>query len=230
MSNQSNLRAFEPGANALPVLVWGSSGHALVVADILRLEKQIEIVGYIDDRPKAIGNVINGVPVIGNREELERRYDAGIKHVIMGVGDCAARLDLALIARKKGFRFLTAIHPQAVIATGVTIVDGSVIVAGAVINPGVKIGEHAVINTSASVDHECVIDDGAHIGPGAHLGGCVSVGRATWVGIGAVVKDHVKIGAGAIIGAGAVVLNDIPDGVVAYGVPARVRRQINANE
>jgi serine acetyltransferase len=36
------------------------------------------------------------------------------------------------------------------------------------------------------------------------------------------VLDGVRIGKGAVIGAGAVVTNDIPDGAIAVGVPARV--------
>jgi len=39
-----------------------------------------------------------------------------------------------------------------------------------------------------------------------------------------VVLEDVNIGANALIGAGSLVLKDIPDGVVAYGSPAKVVR------
>jgi UDP-N-acetylbacillosamine N-acetyltransferase len=213
----------------LPVLVWGSCGHALVVADILRSQGQVEIVGFIDDGPECAKR-IGEVSVLGNRHELIKLNSDGIKHIIIGFGDCEARLRSADFAAEKGFDFITAIHPSAVIAGDASIGGGTVVAAASVINPAARIGRHVIINTSASVDHECLIDDGAHIGPGAHLGGCVTVGRATWIGIGAVVKDHVKIGAGTIIGAGAVVVEDIPDGVVAYGVPAKVQRRVSTDE
>jgi acetyltransferase-like isoleucine patch superfamily enzyme len=79
------------------------------------------------------------------------------------------------------------------------------------------------------VDHECVLADGVHVGPGAHLGGRVQVGRAAWIGIGAVVRDRARVGAGALVGAGAVVIRDVPDHVVAYGVPARTMRAGDAD-
>ena len=101
----------------------------------------------------------------------------------------------------------------------------SIVVAGAVLNAESVIGQNVIINTLAGVDHECVIGDGAHIGPGAHLGGGCRVGRGTWIGIGACVKDRIAIGENSIVGAGAVVLNDIPSGVIAYGVPAKVVRK-----
>lgn len=45
-----------------------------------------------------------------------------------------------------------------------------------------------------------------------------------WLGVGVIVLDGVRIGEGAVVGAGAVVTEDIPDGGIATGVPARVVR------
>jgi acetyltransferase-like isoleucine patch superfamily enzyme len=47
------------------------------------------------------------------------------------------------------------------------------------------------------------------------------------LGIEATVKDGVRIGPGSLIGAGAVVLSDIPGGVVAHGMPARIKRELS---
>jgi acetyltransferase-like isoleucine patch superfamily enzyme len=55
----------------------------------------------------------------------------------------------------------------------------------------------------------------------------VVVGECAWIGAGAVVSDHKKIGADSIVGAGTVVVKDVPEAVVAFGVPAKVSRQIN---
>ena len=49
------------------------------------------------------------------------------------------------------------------------------------------------------------------------------------VGLGAVVKPCVRIGCGAVVGAGAVVVDDLPDHVVAAGVPAKVLRRIETH-
>ena len=205
------------------LVIWGASGHAMVVADIIRLRGEFDLIGYIDDlNPAGHNREFAGAPVLGGREQLDGLAGAGVRNLICAVGDCRARLELAALAQSKGFSLATAIHPRAVVAGGVTVGQGTVIAAGAVVNPGSALGENVIINTSASVDHECHLSDGVHLSPGVRLGGGVSVGRGTWVGIGAVVKEKVKIGARAVVGAGAVVLSDIPDAVVAYGVPARV--------
>ena len=213
------------------IVIWGASGHALVVADIVRLSKTYEIAGLLDDvEPDRHNTHFHGIPILGGREQLDRLRDSGVEHLIVGIGDCAARLKLAEIAREKGFSLATAIHPGAIVAAGVEIGPGTMIAAGAVINPGSKIGANVIINTSASVDHECVIEDGAHIGPGVNLGGNVTVGSGSWIGIGAKVRDGIVIGARSIVGAGAVVLRDVPEETVAFGVPAKVKRKIAPND
>ena len=213
------------------LLIWGASGHALVVADIIRLQGMYEIVGFLDSvNPQRQNENFCGVPIFGGQEHLDTFKNKGIEHVIFGFGNCQARLKLSKIACEKGFSLATAIHPNATIAADATVAPGTVIAAGAVVNSGARIGQNVIINTCASVDHECVIEDGSHICPGVRLAGRVKVGRAAWVGIGATVIDRVQIGIGTLIGAGAVVVNDIPDSVVAYGVPARVIRKIDCFE
>lgn len=209
------------------LVIWGASGHALVVADIIKLTGEYELVGFIDDvNPVPANTSFCGFSVLGGRNCLEELKRQGLSHVIFAFGNCEARLRLAEWSREMGLSLATAIHPRATVAADVSVGAGTVIAAGAVVNSGATIGENVIINTCASVDHECVIDDGVHICPGAHLAGKVTVGRASWVGIGATVVDRMVIGSGVMIGAGAVVVNDLPDNVLAYGVPAKVIKRI----
>jgi len=213
------------------LVIWGASGHALVVADIIRSRGEYEIVGFLDDvNPERHGTEFCGAPVLGGQEQLDVLKRMGVNHLIFGFGDCEARLRLSELVRAKEFCLATAIHPHAIVATDVPVGRGTVVAAGAVVNPGSRIGENVIINTCASIDHECVIEEGVHICPGVHLGGRVIVGRGAWIGIGATIKDRVRIGARSLIGAGSLVLNDIPDDVVAYGVPAKVMKGGAPNE
>ena len=210
------------GSEQQRVVIWGASGHARVVADIVRLEGRFALAGFIDDvdpRPRQF----LGFPVFGGGETLARLKAEGTTHILFGFGNCEARLKLSKVALQEGFSLASAIHPHAVVAGDATIGAGTVLAAGAIVNPGSRIGANVIINTKASVDHDCEIGDGAHICPGVTLGGSVTVGTAGWVGIGSTVRDHISIGARALIGAGSVVVSDIPEGVTAYGVPAKVR-------
>jgi acetyltransferase-like isoleucine patch superfamily enzyme len=52
--------------------------------------------------------------------------------------------------------------------------------------------------------------------------GAIVIDDHVWLGIGVIVLSGVRIGKGAVIGAGSVVTDDIPDGAIAVGAPARV--------
>jgi UDP-N-acetylbacillosamine N-acetyltransferase len=208
------------------LVIWGASGHALVIADIICLRGKHEIVGFLDDiHPDRKNFEFCGCKVLGGREQLSLLREQGVDRIVLGFGDCNARIELSRLVLKLGFSLATAIHPSAIVATDASVGAGTVIVAQSVVNPGAIIGENVIINTSASVGHESIIEDGVHIAPGVHLGGRVKIGRGTWVGIGSTVRANIHIGSNSLIGVGSVVVSNIPNGVVAYGVPAKVIRK-----
>ena len=55
----------------------------------------------------------------------------------------------------------------------------------------------------------------------------ITIGDNVWLGSGVVVCPGVTIGHDTVVGAGAVVTRDLPAGVVAVGVPAKVQREIS---
>ncbi len=207
-------------------MIWGASGHAKVVTEIIRLQGEFQIVGYLDNiNPDRWHSTFCGAQILGGEEQLENLKKDGIENIIIAFGDCKARLEIGNVVKQKGFRLATAIHPNSIISPSISIKPGTVITAGAIINPGSVIGESVILNTASSVDHDCVIGDGAHICPGVHLAGNVSVGMGTWIGIGTSIIEKISIGSSSFIGAGSVVVDNVPDGVLAFGNPAKVIRE-----
>lgn len=212
--------------DANDVVIWGASGHARVVADILR-RSGARVAGFLDDlAPARRGEAFDGSIVLGGRAELDALRARGVRRLALGVGDNRARRAFADAAAAAGFDLVTAVHPSAVVARDATLGPGVVIAAGAVVNPGAAIGRAVIVNTCASADHDDRIGEGASLGPGARLAGAVVVGEEAFIGLGAAVIERVRIGARTIVGAGAVVVRDLPDDVVAVGVPARVTRRL----
>lgn len=54
----------------------------------------------------------------------------------------------------------------------------------------------------------------------------IYIGSGCWIASGSIISGGVRIGDNTIIGAGAVVVCDIPSGVMAAGVPARVIKDL----
>jgi acetyltransferase EpsM len=209
------------------VVIWGASGFALVISDILYLRQEFELVGYLDDvNPERKGSKFGNSIVLGGREQLEELAKAGIKNIILGFGDCKGRLTLTSLLKSKGFSLLSAIHPNATISKDAQLGKGVMVGAGVVIDPFVTIGEGCVINRGSLIGHESNIQDCVNIAPGVNVGGRVNIGKGTFLGIGSTVINKIKIGSNVVVGAGSVVVKDIPDNVVVYGVPAKVIKNV----
>lgn len=200
------------------ILVIGAGGHGKVVADAV-LVSGMRLIGFLDDDQVRIGQSVLGYSVLGASDRWVDFEPAGL---IMGIGSNPIRQQLQeRIAVVASADWVKVVHPRAIIASSAQIGRGTFIAAGAVINPDTVVGQHTIINTGATVDHDCIIGDYVHIAPGAHLAGGVWVGDSALIGIGSVVLPGCRIGKNTVIGAGAVVVKDIPEGVVAKGIPAR---------
>ena len=66
------------------------------------------------------------------------------------------------------------------------------------------VGRHSVVSSNVSV------------------GGKTRIGQQTYIGLGAAIRDTLVIGDDTIVSMGAVVHQDVGDGVIVVGNPARV--------
>ena len=120
----------------------------------------------------------------------------------------------------------------------VTAGPGSSIYFGAVIRSE---SEETLIGPDTNIQDNCVlhtdvgfpirIGRGCTIGHGAILHGC-TIGDNTLVGMGAIVLNGAVIGRDCIVGAGSLVPQGmvIPDGSMAFGSPAKIRRPLTEEE
>lgn len=81
-----------------------------------------------------------------------------------------------------------------------------------------------VIHPDAEIGPNCLIFQQVTIGKGLKPGLPVIEGHVD-IGAGAKIIGNIHIGAHAQIGANAVVLNDIPEGCIAVGIPARINKK-----
>ena len=205
------------------IVLIGGGGHCKVVISILKELGEFEIVG-ISDTSEKIGEKVLDIPIRFTDDELEKLFDEGIKHALItigSVGNPKKRIELFEMIKSIGFKLPVIVSKHAVVSSDAKIDEGTVIMPGAVINPGVRIGKNVIVNTGAIIEHDAFIDDHVHIAPGVTLSGSVRIGCCSHIGTGASVIQEIRIGNNVIVGAGAVVVKDIPDNVIAKGVPAK---------
>lgn len=110
-----------------------------------------------------------------------------------------------------------------------------------VIEHHVEIGNNVRIHSQAFIPEFSIIEDEAWIGPNVVLTNAKyplsrgvkeslqgpRIKRGAKIGANATILPGVIIGENALVGAGAVVVQDVPDGAVVVGNPARVIRQLS---
>ncbi|WP_028559189.1 acetyltransferase [Paenibacillus pinihumi] len=200
------------------LLILGAGGHGKVVAEIAVLMNQWDEVSFLDDNEDLTNT-------IGNTSKYElflNRY----QYAFSAFGDNRLRTEWNSRLKVAGYSIPTLVHPNAIISSQSSIDEGTVVMPGAIINCDSSIGKHCIINTAVSVDHDCTINNSVHLSPGVRLGGSVSVDEFSWIGLGAKVINNVSIGRGVIIAAGSVVTKNIPNYVMAAGVPAKIKKQL----
>lgn len=207
------------------MLVAGAKGHALEIMDVLLNNDPAADLYFFDNVSPVINNPsIKKYPVITSNEKLAEHFAVNNKFVL-GVGKPAIRKKLAELATGLGGSLLSVIASTAYISKlNVELGNGLNIMHRVIIHPEVTIGEGTLINCAATIHHETQIGMYCEICPGAIITGNVRIGDFTMIGSGAVVLPGVKIGSHVIVAAGAVVTKDIPDNVMAAGIPAIVKK------
>lgn len=204
--------------NRESIFVFGASGHAKVVIDIIEKQGQYDIAFLIDDDTFLKDTEIYGYRVLGGREELLAR---SVRKGVVAIGSNRARCHVAAWLVDNGFELVTAVHPSAQLARGVVIGRGTVVMAEVAVNSDATIGNNVIINTRAGIDHDCAVGNGVHIAPGAVLCGTVTVGDGCFICAGATVIPNLTIGKNVTVGAGSTVIRDLPDNVTVVGSPAK---------
>ncbi len=199
-----------------PLWILGAGGHAKVVIATARAAGFTSLQLADDDQARH-GTELLGVAVTARLSDILERDNV---RAVLAIGENATRHALARRAR---CRFITLVHPSAVVDPSVVLGLGTVVFAGSVIQPDTHLGAHVIINTAASVDHDCRLGDAVHVAPGVRLAGTVTLGEGVFVGIGAAIIPNRSVGAWSRIAAGACVIHDLAADVTAIGVPARPR-------
>lgn len=124
-------------------------------------------------------------------------------------------------------KFINIVHKSSSISTTAKMKHGCLINSLVSVAAYAKLGNFVSLNRNSSVGHHSVLEDFVTVQPGSNIAGFVRIGSGTIVGMGANVLDGINIGKNSIIGAGSLVNKNIPDNVVAYGVPCKVVRENN---
>jgi sugar O-acyltransferase (sialic acid O-acetyltransferase NeuD family) len=219
--NEAEVEAL---ADRQKVYIYGASTGAKQLLEINKTINRFLVLGLIDDNPELLGAQMNGIPVLGGFEWLEKQStDLDSIGVLISSHSENRRLLYERVRdRLPGVVLPAAVDDRAVLMSGVSIGDGSLIEAGVILGHEVLIGENVIINIGGMLSHNCTVGDHVHIAIGVKVSGAVQIGTNALVGAGAAINPGVAVGRNVIVAPGSAVMNDTPDDVLVSGVPARI--------
>lgn len=208
------------------IAIYGAGGLARQVYPIIKAINEKSPTwrfrGYIVDPEYAQDEqFIGGFPVKGDLHEL---MDSPSPNVIIGIGDGRVRQRVVAKLDPLGCVFPSVIHPGAWIGENVSIGKGTIISAGCSLSTDIEVGDHSYLNAGCVINHDAKIGAFCTTGPGVNMTGGSQLEDGVTVGVGAMLIPGVVVAKNATIGAGSVVVKDIPTGMTAYGVPAKVAK------
>lgn len=218
-------------ANPIPKVLFGAGRQAAHVMDLMEwmgLPWQ-EVVLFDDAFPQQQMGPRNR-PILGALESgIAYCVDNALPAMVaMGSRTAAVRYAMYMKLREAGVPLASLVHPSCLIAPTAILGCNVIIMPGCVIGAQVTIGSMCCLFSNVTLEHNARIGDNVVFGPGVVVSGDVKIGKHAFVGAGVVCAPEVSIGERALIAAGAVVVSNVPSGVIAMGVPARVHREAPA--
>jgi sugar O-acyltransferase (sialic acid O-acetyltransferase NeuD family) len=205
------------------IAIIGAGGHAKeilqIVLDSNAVSATWEISGFIIIGDFHAPERLMGYPVHRGVRWIEENPDV---HLIVGVGNPAARQKLAKIISEFHNKWATLIHPRAWVGDDVILGPGSIIFAGALVNTDVRIGDHVHVNLNCTISHDSTLGNYVTLGPGVCVSGNVQLADGVECGAGVILIPREAVGAWSVVGAGTVVTKSLPSNVTAIGAPARI--------
>lgn len=206
------------------IAIFGAGGQGREVLQLLRqinqVNKQWECIGWFDDGLEK-GSLIQGLPVLGGVNELNNWKQP--LAVAITVAWPATKRKICQLLQNPSLSFPSLIHPDVSFDDDeVNIGQGCIITQGCRFTVNIQLGEFVLLNLACILTHDVIIGDYCSVMPSVNLSGAVTLEEAVYIGTGTQIIQLLTIGKDSIIGAGSVVINDIPSGCTAVGVPARV--------
>jgi sugar O-acyltransferase (sialic acid O-acetyltransferase NeuD family) len=224
---QHKAVGFRPPANCRRILIVGAGGFGREVLQWLGEawpEQRHLVAGFLSDDPRRLDGFACDLGIVGPATD----FDVGAgDYLVLAIGVPFFRRRVAESLRARGGRFLTLVHPRAVVATTARLGEGCVICPYAVISDNATCGRCVLANYHSSIGHDATAGDFAVFSPYATLGGAAHVDAEVFLGLHASVGPNVTVGARSKVSANSCVLSNAAAESLVYGVPGRISPRVS---
>lgn len=131
-------------------------------------------------------------------------------YFVLALGNYKVKRQIVDEIRRKGGKFLTLIHPTAIVAATALIGEGNILDPFTIVGPNVKLGNFNLLTSQSIISHDCVVGDYNFFATSL-LCGYNRVGDDNYFGIRGTTLPEISIGNRNVIQAGMIVDKNLED-------------------
>ena len=216
------MEAIQQDKKMEKVIIVGAGGHAAELVDYLVYKnnllktphaEQSEIIGLIDDNENNYLAYQYDVPYLGTIKDHQVRADVGY---VMGIANMKYRRIIIDKLVQNEAKFVTVIHPTALISPSAKIGVGCVISHNVSIGPKVIIGDFNLINSRCTIGHDCKIGNYNFLSPQVVTGGFATLQDENFIGTNGVILPAITVGSNNTVSAGMIVDKNLTDNATVF--------------
>lgn len=221
--NSTAVAITSPPAHCDRIIIVGAGGLGREVLQWVRHawpEHSSKIAGFLSADPAKLDGHAVDYPIVGDPEDFKPRLGDGF---LLAIGIRRVRRKVVNCLQSRGARFLTLIHPTAIVADTANIGDGTIVCPYVILSDACDVGRFVLLNYYASVAHSGLVDEFAVLSPYSCVTGGAKIGKDVFLGVHAVVGPGIHVGDGSCISNHSWARFTVGSGSLVYGNPATVK-------
>lgn len=190
-------------------ILFGTSGQAEVMAYLLNIDSEFEVVAFTSTSDYIDSNEIYGKPLVPF-ENIEKAYnpDEYEMHIAIGYNDRnKTRTKFYEQAKKKGYKLLTYISSKCTNYAKL-IGDNCFIFEDNTIQPLVEIGNNCILWSGNHIGHHSKIENNVFISSHVVISGHCKIGSYSFLGVNSTIRDSIEIAEDTLLGAGCLIVKN----------------------
>lgn len=198
------------------LIIVGAGGFGREAYYLAKTINKWNIKGFIDDNVNALNGVKCECKIIGTIKDWNVSNN---EEYVIGISSPKVKEYVVNCLKDKGAKFITLIHPRAIVYESATIGEGCVIGGMSNIGDNAKVG--SFVNVAGSIiGQDSFIDDFSTTTAFVNIADA-KIGKRVFIGSHSVILNGKKVGDDAFICAGSIVISNVKPGTKVFGNPAK---------
>lgn len=208
----------------MTIAIFGAGSLGKEILSLIRIgtiNNWDEII-FIDDVIKE--ESVSGIKKY-TYKEFQTCYSNKQSEIVIASGEPQARRKIYDKVKADRYCLAKVISKDAYVGLNSSIGEGTVVFPHVYVSNDVIIENNCIIHSNSIIESECKVGESSFISLGAFVGANTLVGNNVFVGPNASVFDHTTLHNNSIIGMGSVVTENVEEGIVVVGNPAKMKRK-----